>query len=102
MRALRVSVGGSTNLKTKALLTLGTFLRSTKEHARTRKNILISSTALMQACRYGHWKVVQSLLLFRCNAASHLWFRSPSGSSLSIRQILRIIPPKHSATSRSH
>lgn len=26
-------------------------------------------TALMQACRYGHWEVVQTLLLFRCNVA---------------------------------
>eukprot|EP00256_Glycine_max_P052494 XP_014618843.1 E3 ubiquitin-protein ligase XBAT33 isoform X1 [Glycine max] len=25
-------------------------------------------TALMQACRYGHWEVVQTLLLFRCNS----------------------------------
>ncbi|KAM7494507.1 hypothetical protein LguiB_029116 [Lonicera macranthoides] len=24
-------------------------------------------TALMQACRYGHWEIVQTLLLFRCN-----------------------------------
>lgn len=24
-------------------------------------------TALMQACRYGHWEVIQTLLLFRCN-----------------------------------
>ncbi|KAL3521510.1 hypothetical protein ACH5RR_019659 [Cinchona calisaya] len=24
-------------------------------------------TALMHACRYGHWEVVQTLLLFRCN-----------------------------------
>ncbi|XP_073031958.1 E3 ubiquitin-protein ligase XBAT33-like [Primulina eburnea] len=24
-------------------------------------------TALMQACRYGHWEVVQTLILFRCN-----------------------------------
>ncbi|EPS70570.1 hypothetical protein M569_04191, partial [Genlisea aurea] len=24
-------------------------------------------TALMQACRYGHWEVVQTLVLFRCN-----------------------------------
>ncbi|KAG8390301.1 hypothetical protein BUALT_Bualt01G0069400 [Buddleja alternifolia] len=24
-------------------------------------------TALMQACRYGHWEVVQTLLLFKCN-----------------------------------
>ncbi|KAL5537774.1 hypothetical protein UlMin_045787 [Ulmus minor] len=24
-------------------------------------------TALMQACRYGHWEVVQNLLLYRCN-----------------------------------
>ncbi|KAF7148957.1 hypothetical protein RHSIM_Rhsim03G0178700 [Rhododendron simsii] len=26
-------------------------------------------TALMQACRYGHWEVVQTLLLFKCNVA---------------------------------
>ncbi|XP_068315681.1 E3 ubiquitin-protein ligase XBAT33-like isoform X1 [Pyrus communis] len=26
-------------------------------------------TALMQACRYGHWEVVQTLMLFRCNVA---------------------------------
>ncbi|KAG0472591.1 hypothetical protein HPP92_014448 [Vanilla planifolia] len=26
-------------------------------------------TALMQACRHGHWEVVQSLLLYRCNVA---------------------------------
>ncbi|QHO34866.1 E3 ubiquitin-protein ligase [Arachis hypogaea] len=26
-----------------------------------------SQTALMQACRYCHWEVVQTLLLFRCN-----------------------------------
>ncbi|KAK7314994.1 hypothetical protein VNO77_33526 [Canavalia gladiata] len=26
-------------------------------------------TALMQACRYGYWEVVQTLLLFRCNVA---------------------------------
>ncbi|KAG6382668.1 hypothetical protein SASPL_157620 [Salvia splendens] len=31
-------------------------------------------TALMQACRYGHWEVVQTLLLFRCNVSiSNLW-----------------------------
>jgi E3 ubiquitin-protein ligase XBAT32/33 len=24
-------------------------------------------TALMQACRYGHWEVVQTLLLYKCN-----------------------------------
>ncbi|XP_057798567.1 E3 ubiquitin-protein ligase XBAT33-like isoform X1 [Salvia miltiorrhiza] len=24
-------------------------------------------TALMQACRYGHWEVVQTLILFKCN-----------------------------------
>ncbi|CAJ1952682.1 unnamed protein product [Sphenostylis stenocarpa] len=24
-------------------------------------------TALMQACRYGHWEVVQTLMLYRCN-----------------------------------
>lgn len=27
-------------------------------------------TALMQACRYGHWEVVQMLLLYRCNVGS--------------------------------
>jgi E3 ubiquitin-protein ligase XBAT32/33 len=27
-------------------------------------------TALMQACRFGHWEVVQTLLLFRCNVSS--------------------------------
>ncbi|KAL8557080.1 hypothetical protein ACS0TY_004521 [Phlomoides rotata] len=26
-------------------------------------------TAVMQACRYGHWEVVQTLLLFRCNVS---------------------------------
>ncbi|QHN96479.1 E3 ubiquitin-protein ligase [Arachis hypogaea] len=26
-------------------------------------------TDLMQACRYGHWEVVQTLMLFRCNSA---------------------------------
>ncbi|CAA2981573.1 E3 ubiquitin- ligase XBAT33 [Olea europaea subsp. europaea] len=29
--------------------------------------IMGDRTALMQACRYGHWEVVQTLLLFRCN-----------------------------------
>lgn len=24
-------------------------------------------TPLMQACRFGHWEVVQTLLVFRCN-----------------------------------
>jgi hypothetical protein len=32
--------------------------------------IWILKTALMQACRYGHWEVVQTLLLFRCNVSS--------------------------------
>ncbi|KAL4293756.1 hypothetical protein AHAS_Ahas18G0159900 [Arachis hypogaea] len=26
-------------------------------------------TDLMQACRYGHWEVVQTLMLFRCNVS---------------------------------
>lgn len=26
----------------------------------------------MQACRYGHWEVVQTLLLFRCNVSSFI------------------------------
>lgn len=26
-------------------------------------------TALMQACRFGHWEVVQTLLVFRCNVS---------------------------------
>ena len=29
----------------------------------------------MHACRYGHWEVVQTLLLFRSNV-SHLWSKS--------------------------
>jgi hypothetical protein len=29
-------------------------------------------TALMHACRHGHWEVVQMLLLFRCN----VWYCS--------------------------
>ncbi|RHN81860.1 putative ankyrin repeat-containing domain-containing protein [Medicago truncatula] len=33
-------------------------------------------TALMQACRYGHWEVVQTLLLFRCNVSSVNFFSS--------------------------
>jgi hypothetical protein len=27
-------------------------------------------TALMQACRFGHWEVVQTLLVFRCNVSA--------------------------------
>lgn len=27
-------------------------------------------TALMQACRSGHWEVVQTLMLFRCNVSN--------------------------------
>ena len=30
---------------------------------------ILFQTALMQACRYGHWEVVQTLLLFRCNVS---------------------------------
>lgn len=28
-------------------------------------------TALMQACRRGHWEVVQALLIYRTNVSSH-------------------------------
>ncbi|KAL6861460.1 hypothetical protein ACP4OV_017160 [Aristida adscensionis] len=28
---------------------------------------IYGQTALMQACRFGHWEVVQTLLVFRCN-----------------------------------
>ncbi|KAF8662211.1 hypothetical protein HU200_056412 [Digitaria exilis] len=28
---------------------------------------IYGQTALMQACRFGHWEVVQTLLIFRCN-----------------------------------
>lgn len=31
-------------------------------------------TPLMQACRYGHWEVVQVLLLFRCNVSRAAYF----------------------------
>lgn len=30
---------------------------------------IYGQTALMQACRFGHWEVVQTLLLFRCNVS---------------------------------
>ncbi|KAK8948005.1 putative E3 ubiquitin-protein ligase XBOS33 [Platanthera guangdongensis] len=31
-------------------------------------------TPLMQACRFGHWEVVQALLLFRCNVSRAAYF----------------------------
>lgn len=31
-------------------------------------------TPLMQACRYGHWEVVQTLLIFRCNVSRAAYF----------------------------
>ncbi|KAG0497757.1 hypothetical protein HPP92_002154 [Vanilla planifolia] len=31
-------------------------------------------TPLMQACRHGHWEVVQTLLLFRCNVSKAAYF----------------------------
>lgn len=30
---------------------------------------IYGQTALMQACRFGHWEVVQTLLVFRCNVS---------------------------------
>jgi hypothetical protein len=30
-----------------------------------------AQTALMQACLYGHWKVVQILVLFKANVSEH-------------------------------
>ncbi|KAK3128262.1 hypothetical protein QOZ80_6BG0459140 [Eleusine coracana subsp. coracana] len=30
---------------------------------------IYGQTALMQACRFGHWEVVQALLVFRCNVS---------------------------------
>lgn len=31
---------------------------------------IYGQTALMQACRFGHWEVVQTLLVFRCNVSA--------------------------------
>jgi len=61
--------------------------------------ILDLKTALMQACRYGHWEVVQTLLLFRCNVSMsspfmegihslHCSFFSPSFCLLVIFELL--------------
>lgn len=30
-------------------------------------NFSIEQTALMQACQYGHWEVVQTLILYKAN-----------------------------------
>ncbi|KHN31521.1 E3 ubiquitin-protein ligase XBAT33-like [Glycine soja] len=53
-------------------------------------------TALMQACRYGHWEVVQTLLLFRCNVVkadylsgrTALHFAAINGHARCIRLVL--------------
>lgn len=53
-------------------------------------------TALMQACRYGHWEVVQTLLLFRANVnradylngRTALHFAAVSGHARCIRLIV--------------
>ena len=33
----------------------------------------VEQTALMQACQYGHWEVVQTLIIFKAN----VWQRFP-------------------------
>ncbi|XP_041002816.1 E3 ubiquitin-protein ligase XBAT33-like [Juglans microcarpa x Juglans regia] len=53
-------------------------------------------TALMQACRYGHWEVVQTLLLYRCNVTradylsgrTALHFAAVSGHARCIRLVV--------------
>ncbi|KAL7229720.1 hypothetical protein ACSBR2_008265 [Camellia fascicularis] len=58
-------------------------------------------TALMQACRYGHWEVVQSLLLFRCNVTradyrsgrTALHFAAVSGHVRCIRLVVADFVP---------
>jgi E3 ubiquitin-protein ligase XBAT32/33 len=50
----------------------------------------------MQACRYGHWEVVQTLLLFRCNVTradylagrTALHFAAVNGHARCIRLVL--------------
>ncbi|KAH7557600.1 hypothetical protein JRO89_XS11G0188100 [Xanthoceras sorbifolium] len=37
------------------------------KHVKDLESLVDLVTALMQASRYGHWEVVQTLLLFRCN-----------------------------------
>ncbi|GMY07111.1 E3 ubiquitin-protein ligase XBAT33 [Fagus crenata] len=58
-------------------------------------------TALMQACRYGHWEVVQTLLLFRCNVIradylsgkTALHFAAVSGHARCIRLVVADFVP---------
>ncbi|GFP84777.1 E3 ubiquitin-protein ligase xbat33 [Phtheirospermum japonicum] len=58
-------------------------------------------TALMQACRYGHWEVVQTLLLFRCNVTradylngrTALHFATVNGHVRCIRLVLADFVP---------
>ncbi|XP_073389679.1 probable E3 ubiquitin-protein ligase XBOS32 isoform X2 [Physcomitrium patens] len=53
-------------------------------------------TALMQACRYGHWEVVQTLLLYRANVnradylngRTALHFAAVSGHSRSLARVV--------------
>ncbi|KAJ6386476.1 hypothetical protein OIU78_016395 [Salix suchowensis] len=58
-------------------------------------------TALMQACRYGHWEVVQTLLLFRCNVTradylngrTALHFAAVNGHARCIRLVVADFVP---------
>ncbi|XP_021892096.1 E3 ubiquitin-protein ligase XBAT33 [Carica papaya] len=58
-------------------------------------------TALMQACRYGHWEVVQTLLLFRCNVTradylsgrTALHFAALNGHARCIRLVVADFVP---------
>ncbi|GER34964.1 ankyrin repeat family protein [Striga asiatica] len=58
-------------------------------------------TALMQACRYGHWEVVQTLLLFRCNVIradylsgrTALHFAAVNGHTRCIRLVVADFVP---------
>ncbi|KAL8160213.1 hypothetical protein V2J09_001750 [Rumex salicifolius] len=64
-------------------------------------------TALMQACRYGHWEVVQTLLLFRCNVTradyltgrTALHFAAVNGHVRCIRLVLADFVPSASLDS---
>jgi hypothetical protein len=40
----------------------------------TLNTAFVVQTALMQACLYGHWKVVQILVLFKANVSEHQLF----------------------------
>ncbi|KAL3650483.1 E3 ubiquitin-protein ligase xbat33 [Castilleja foliolosa] len=58
-------------------------------------------TPLMQACRYGHWEVVQTLLLYRCNVTkadylngrTALHFATVNGHVRCIRLVLTDFVP---------